>query len=103
MLNVPKQAAQEGYMQKPYKDTPYTKVAAGTIQIPPDPPLTEHEIVALHTEVSALADWAKIKFKDTAWELYYAEIAKLQAEATASNAWMQARDHVDGLKRKYLD
>ncbi|KAG6904540.1 hypothetical protein DXG01_009183 [Tephrocybe rancida] len=103
MLNVPKQAAQEDYTQKPYKDTPYTEVAAGTVQIPPDPPLTECEIVALHTEVSALANWAKIKFKDAAWELYYAEIAKLQAEATASNAWTQVRDRVDGLKRKYLN
>ncbi|KAG6904753.1 hypothetical protein DXG01_007380 [Tephrocybe rancida] len=103
MSNGPKQATQEGYMQKPYKDTPYTEVVAGTVQIPLDPPLTECKIVALHTEVSALADWAKIKFKDAARELYYTEIAKLQAEATASNAWTQVRDHVDGLKRKYLD
>ncbi|KAG6905309.1 hypothetical protein DXG01_003546 [Tephrocybe rancida] len=103
MSNVPKQAAQEGYSQKPYKDIPFTEVAAGTVQIPPDPPWTEHEIIALHKEVSSLADWEKINFKDTARELYFAKIAKLQAEATASNTWTQARNRVDGLKRKYLD
>ncbi|KAG6905774.1 hypothetical protein DXG01_000793 [Tephrocybe rancida] len=88
--------------QKPYKDTPFIKVAAGTVQILPDPPLTDREICALHKEISSLAKWAKIKFSDAAWELYYAKIAKLQAEATASNAWTQVRDRVDSLKRKFL-
>ncbi|KAG6906370.1 hypothetical protein DXG01_014280 [Tephrocybe rancida] len=89
--------------QKPYKDTPFTEVAAGTVQIPPNPPLTNCEICVLHKEISSLAEWAKFKFKDAAWELYFAEIAKLQAEATVSNAWTQARDRVHGLKRKVHD
>ncbi|KAG6903975.1 hypothetical protein DXG01_013579 [Tephrocybe rancida] len=86
--------------QNEFKHTEYYDVASGAIQIPPDPLFTDREIICLHSEISALAKDKGLKWMDAARELYMLEIAKLEAEAHASNAFAHLRERVDGLQRE---
>ncbi|KAG6913126.1 hypothetical protein DXG01_009447, partial [Tephrocybe rancida] len=86
--------------QNEFEHSEYYKVAAGAVQIPPDPPLTLREIICLHSEISALATDRGLTWINAARELYMLEIAKLEAEGHASNAFAHLKERADGLRRE---
>ncbi|KAG6913197.1 hypothetical protein DXG01_008853 [Tephrocybe rancida] len=85
--------------QNEFKHTEYIEVASGAVQIPPDPPLTQREIIRLHSKISALANNRGLTWMNAARELYMLELAKLEAEGHASNALAHLRERADGLRR----
>ncbi|KAH9475739.1 hypothetical protein JR316_0002986 [Psilocybe cubensis] len=51
---------------------------AGTLHAPPDPPLTDKELLRQHAEVQALVEKLGISYRDAAHRLYMAEMEKLK-------------------------
>ncbi|KAG6904786.1 hypothetical protein DXG01_007207 [Tephrocybe rancida] len=94
LINVP---------QNEFEHTEYYDIASGAVQIPPDPAsklFTDREIICLHSKISTLAKDKGLKWMHAARELYMLEIAKLEAEAHASNTFAHLRERVDGLRRE---
>ncbi|KIL54925.1 hypothetical protein M378DRAFT_182373 [Amanita muscaria Koide BX008] len=60
---------------------PY-ELLGGKLMIPPDPPLTQRELLGLHAEVKALQERLGISYKDASHRLYMTEIEKLKADET---------------------
>ncbi|KAH9481626.1 hypothetical protein JR316_0006153 [Psilocybe cubensis] len=55
---------------------------SGILRVPPENSLTDHEMLALHSEVQALKQSLGISYKDAAHRLYMAEVAKLKVADT---------------------
>ncbi|KAF5381992.1 hypothetical protein D9615_004470 [Tricholomella constricta] len=70
-------------------------LASGSVTIPPDPPMTQRELLGLHAEIKAFQQIHNVTYASAARQLYLAEVAKLQSEQVALNAFRTVRKEID--------
>ncbi|KAF9521253.1 hypothetical protein CPB83DRAFT_900935 [Crepidotus variabilis] len=63
-----------------------------SVPCPPDPGLTERELLMLHAEVLALQQQLGISYKDAAHRLYLGEAKVAMAEANAASSTKNLRN-----------
>lgn len=59
-------------------------------------PLTNGEALTLHNKVLAMLDKEGLSYQVATWQLYYAEVVKLESETIAMKTFLDFIDKMDG-------
>ncbi|KAF8151276.1 hypothetical protein BJ912DRAFT_1069162 [Pholiota molesta] len=94
-LGVPKAPAAPLQTQ----DSPFEIIGEGHILYPPDPPLTEQELLSGHGAVVALQHKFGISYKDAAHRLYMAQVEHLKVSDGAYKAIKSIDNQLEDLLR----
>ncbi|KAJ3503735.1 hypothetical protein NLJ89_g8303 [Agrocybe chaxingu] len=71
----------------PITEPPYYTMAEDTVVLPPDPALSEHELLTIHAEIRVLQSRYSLSYKDAAHRVYLQEVARLEAKDNALRAF----------------
>ncbi|KAJ3488223.1 hypothetical protein NLJ89_g11638 [Agrocybe chaxingu] len=81
----------------PITEPPYYTIAQDNVVLPPDPALSERELLTMHAEIKVVQARYGLSYKDAAHRVHLQEVARLEAEDNAMRTFavLQARlDHL---------